>query len=277
MSPSTFTKSPKPFLRFSKIVDFCTPSDCGIFHVTTQGDVLDKQGRLKSRDELALDEESTTGLAGGPSDVVSTTISLSRAMTLWGAMRSLSRCVHGDVTYSELLAEFFQWTGFPDSQMWSRFFAQDSVDLGKTMTRLASNLFSNDTFDSFRMCDAESFVTQESWVRFVYDESRELDLVDGQDAYRNIQFGENYLASLNVPREHGKADNDVCSPIIGFASSYQEFARVSPDQISVVQLSANINSKPVIVARECEIRFAPKDTKIVRRRVEERGMIKVLP
>lgn len=275
MSPATFTKSPRQFLANSKMLDFCIPSDCGLFHVTTQADILEKQRRLKSRDELLDEDVFTTGLAGGPSNVVSTTISLSRALTLWGAMRSLSRCIHGTVPYSELLTEFFHWTGFPDSPMWSRFFAQDSVDVARIMDRFAGQIFSNEVFDSFRFTDKDLFRSQRAWIRFVQDESDALDQIAGYDVYINIQSGENFLANFDIPPVPGKIDNDLCSPLIGFASTYRYFREVSPDQISVVQLAAKVTAKPAIVRRECELRFLPKDTRIVRRRVEERGMIEV--
>lgn len=264
-----FELDPLEWLKGSKMEPFYDREETGFFHVTTRADQVERSKKIKSRDQLdSEDENAPRGLAGGPGDVVSFTFLLSRARVLWSAMRAMSRMMHGELSNSELMEEFFHWTGFPDNPMWKKF--EDRSRHLRAMSRfvLAMNMNPEDVFD------LDEMHTSRDWIRFVRDYQDHFNEMGSGDMYMVIRDCENYLEqAMGQEMPPGRPSTDLCTRTIGFFAKYNDFAKIQPDQISIVQVAVRKGSDIGRVNRECELRIRPKDLKLVCTRVEERGHV----
>ncbi len=262
---------------------YAASEDVGIFHVTTQLQTLENNPTLKSRRQLA----GIQGLGGserhGP-DQVSTVFDLDRAMALWGGMRSVVRAVRGEMKPSELAKAVLRWLQFPEGyESWLSTLEQDAMDAeedentfldGATELLGALKIFGVYPEESEVL---ESLRHQSTWMDLISKQSRRIDNVfkSGPDVYQMVQSIESVVdENFGMAFHDDEMDMILCSPMIGFVAPYEIFSKISPDQISILQLAAKKGCKADWNPDECEVRFFPGDLRILRYRVEELGPIR---
>lgn len=255
----------------------------GIFHVTTQLQTLENNPTLKSRRQLGGIQGLGGGERHGP-DRVSTVFDLERAMVLWGAMRSVVRAVRGEMTPSELAKAMLRWLGFPHAyESWLDTLEQEAADVEEeenTFLDGATELLQGLKIFGVFPEDPEvlrGLRSQATWMELISNQSRRIDraFASGPDVYQMVQTIE-AIVDENFGRafHDGEADMILCSRQIGFVAPYEIFSKISPDQISVLQLAAKKGCKADWNPDECEVRFFPGDLRILRYRVEELGPIR---
>lgn len=257
------------------LVPFYRKEDAGFFHVTTRASAVAKAKRLKSRAEL--DQETgggqtlVRGLGGGPSDVISVTFSLDRAKALWEGMRSLSRAVRGETSFSELYGDFFDWTGFPEDPIWKSWL-DDPERSEDQLRRLFDGLVRRLLLGHTSRGDLDEMKTARFWREEIRDLEPQINDLSPPDVYEAINGAEAFLDAAMEGAKNSKGQGpELCTRMFGFHAPFRSFVAIEPDEISIVQLSCKTNAKANYIVRECELRIPPKDLKIVMNRVEERG------
>lgn len=286
MQQAIFLLDPFPFLEGTVLQSsYESASEVGIFHVTTQADILDRERVMKSRLQLA--PQGIQGLGGGPQhspDLVSAVHDLAGAHKLWGAMRTVVRAIHGEIPAVALLSSMIEWMGFPwdgiaqggegdweDDQP----FAETKAYEGLSNLLSTMDLDLDDEEENSPGL-AESLLSERGWAALI--EAKRAYLEDrfsgGKARYALVReferaaeeaFGHVFQDEYDGPR--------VCVPTVGFVAPYNIFSKIRVDQIAIVQLACREGARVELEVNECEMRFRPEDTRVLRVRVEEQGPI----
>lgn len=273
------TLDPGPWIRPTVLEPHYEALDRpGIFHVTTQIVTLERERMMRSRYDLRA--QGIQGLGGRDDDsphLVSTVFDYDRAWMLWGAMRAVCRAVHGTMTTVDLLLAFLTWTDFPDSwrsedDLSRRALREEEWRLGQ----VAEVLDLQDDQGELRALAVAQLEDTAAWMALVEENAAFLNahFATGQQRYWLVQALEQSILN-NFPDAFYDAESDgaIGRTLVGFVSPYELFARVQPDQISIVQLAAKKGAKVEFIPDELELRFQPEDLRIAKLRVEETGPI----
>lgn len=284
---TAFTLDPWPWVEPSVLVDsFDSIAQPGIFHVTTQVDILEKTRMMRSRAQLRhLGIEGLGGDERQSPHLVSTVYDLDQAKMLWGAMRTVCRAVQGLISTTDMLKAAIQWMEFPDAWLQDDIYIDyDDEEYAEAMERqaiqqVAYELSLDVHEDGPDSVDVEPLMSTEGWLNFLDTHAEELNrhYGDGRARYYLLQALEQVILREfpDAFRDH-EADLIVGCKLVGFVAPFDKFARVQPDQISIVQLSVRVGATVEYIPDESELRFHPNDLRIEKLRLEETGPL-VLP
>lgn len=280
-----WTLDPWPWIEGSIFGEGGRDPDQGLFHVTTRVDAVRASGGLKARRELG----GIVALGGGPKneapDLVSFVYDRSRALWLYGAIHATARAARDQIDAVELVKLMFEWTGFPDDSDWSSFIdnwiemhaevwgeEQAETEMWGMLVDVGASIgvpefaLSSDSLVSFRQSD---------WLRLVdaHADAVRANLGSARAKYRAVQDFEQILSARFTSVDSVDSDLISCESVVGFTAPFDRFSKIDPDQVSVLQCEARIGANVDFEPSECELRFAPKDVRVVRYGVEKDGAI----
>lgn len=286
MQQAIFLLDPFPFLEGTVLQSsYESASEVGIFHVTTQADILDRERVMKSRLQLA--PQGIQGLGGGPQhspDLVSAVHDLAGAKKLWGAMRTVVRAIRGEIPVVDLLRAMLEWMMFPGG--WGHDLGYEdewsATEVKFTRSQAYEGLWSMvDALQieglDLKKSQYEPLLSSQGWEDLIERYRATLEeryQGAGYERYELVQrfereaegsFGHLFQEEEDGPR--------VCVPTVGFVAPYNIFSKIRVDQIAIVQLACREGARVELEVNECEMRFRPEDTRVLRVRVEEQGPI----
>ena len=207
-------------------------TDFNFYHVTTNIQAVKSSGRLKSRQELGI-----VGLGGGSANekpnMVSTTYDYGRAIEIYHQLRLVAEMCRGQVRAS------IAWDVTTDG-LYDAWDADEVV--GVLQDWLPKNVF-----------------------QAVSDGEMELDPIldkyirTPRSVYEFFQALETAVSAYELG-----SDSTYNLSNIGFTGNFDDMVKVDPRQVAIVQVVARKGASSQQVSLEKEIRFYPKDLKIIR-------------
>ncbi len=233
----------------------------GIWHVTTAAEEVAQDGRLLSRRELAAKGITTAGLGGGTANVASSKISVTtnphaaqrvyRTMQI-AALAAQNRLpawrVAAEALKSSRVEDLLYEVAERDTYLWE---AQgDREDDAARLRDDLANLLDVGTEDA---------VATPQELRAAAN-ALERTFYNGEAKYGLLQSIE---AIGTEAHQYVIESNESAVAPVGFTESWSKWAKVNPRNIRLLRLTACPGARVRIEPSESELRFDPKDLRVV--------------
>lgn len=203
----------------------------GFYHVTSNLPAVLNAGELKSRRQLG---DKAIGLGGGGAnmapDKVSVTHNYNKARELVDMMRFAADVVHGKVSPSQVLSSMMDQYG--DFEFFE----------------------GTKTYDALRWQGIPKKLLRDGSDQDI-DQYLDSNISLGKDAY---EFMQDLDEALMMDHEEEGADH-----YSGFTLPYEQFVKINPDNIGIVQVVVRKDAQSEHVPGELELRFDPDDVMLL--------------
>jgi hypothetical protein len=253
--PSRYTASPWPFVYGTSLQSDDPREDDGIWHVTTNLPAVLEDGLWARRQTGAV------GLGGGlineAPDKVSATLRYSAALRLYRGIRLALEAARGQVRTADLVAEFLRQNDDALDQVsaWEDYLLE-AGEMGEhgTLGHELSEILEE---------GGRSLLGQLDLTDPYFARTLDGRFYNGRTRYEILQKLERAVAErLHSLRANFSEDPQIDDPI-GFTAPWHQFVKIDPQNIAILQLSADRKAKTDLVPSECEIRFWPEDLFVI--------------
>ena len=236
-----------------------------LYHVTTNASAV-LGSRLKSRKQLRAQGAIHAGLGGGKEnqaeDLVSVTVTLSRATTIRDALKVMVRAARKEIETADALIAAMQWSNFPDSFNHLKEYRSDKKMKGRSHHG-AISLYEEmawmvaDEIQSSNQNVDKPPTNRVGWIRWI---ERIKHMINKQNAYDAVVKFEEVLLSYiaHYPSDEFKG----CEGTIGFTMTATQMAKIDTDEIKILLVAAK-GAPEEVVSDECELRFRPDQLVVI--------------
>jgi len=237
-----FMHSPGYNRKATPYLDFEIPDDVGydfnLYHVTTNLSGIINSGRLKSRLELG----NQIGLGGGNTneapDLISVTFSYDKALNIYEDFKFVLDIVNGRYKASDVFKYLSSlYEDFEDDRL--SYALHNWIGM-PSIKRYMSGKITESEF--LQIIDTNINTPEESYSFFVKLEEHKI---------------ESLLENFDDGFDSG-------SPVTGFTGTFEDMKKINPSELAILKLVAYKGAKADHVHNELELRFNPKDLRVVR-------------
>lgn len=183
---------------------------------------------VKSSGRLKSREEiGTSALGGGRWDTVSATYSYNKALEIYKQLHFMSRVARGQVSALDVLEELGDLFGIYDWESCPD--VMDALSHWVPYQDIESGDLENQLYKRFR---------------------------NPKNIYEFYQYMEGYFESCNT--------DQAISSRVGFMADFADIQKIDPSQIAILQLVVRPGVEAEHVREELELRFNPRDVRVVR-------------